>query len=105
MRVVEFNPDPATFCSDLDRCEHGRHRGDVCGGCRGGVSLGNPLARLDANIHPGKYRVVGDDGYVEVEGYVLGYNISGWRYVLAQDKLDASRYDRGRRVVLISDED
>ncbi len=27
---------------DLDRCEHGRHEGDVCFGC-GGPSLGNPL--------------------------------------------------------------
>lgn len=42
-----------TLLSDLDRCPHGRHMGDVCsgwrgpelfaGGCRGGVSLGNPL--------------------------------------------------------------
>lgn len=31
---------------DLDRCEHGRHEGDVCGGERGcnGPSLGNPIA-------------------------------------------------------------
>lgn len=27
---------------DLDRCEHGRHEGDVCGSC-GGPSKGNPL--------------------------------------------------------------
>lgn len=26
---------------DLDRCEHGRHEGDVCSSC-GGPSLGNP---------------------------------------------------------------
>lgn len=31
---------------DLDRCEHGRHKGDVCGGAGGcnGPSLGNPIA-------------------------------------------------------------
>jgi hypothetical protein len=38
----------------LDRCSHWRHEGDVCagwsgpseqdGGCRGGISLGNPHA-------------------------------------------------------------
>jgi|WetSurMetagenome_2_1015567.scaffolds.fasta_scaffold00456_22 hypothetical protein len=37
---------------DLDRCEHGRHRGDTCAGysaarpragCLGGISLGNPF--------------------------------------------------------------
>lgn len=45
----------ATTTADLDRCPHGRHRGDVCAGwrasngpgiftsgCRGGYSLGNP---------------------------------------------------------------
>lgn len=41
-----------TIVNDLDRCPHGRHEGDTCagwrgpgrydGGCRGGVSLGNP---------------------------------------------------------------
>lgn len=31
--------------SDLDRCQHGRHEGDVCGGITGcnGPSQGNPL--------------------------------------------------------------
>lgn len=31
---------------DLDRCEHGRHEGDVCSGVTGcdGPSLGNPIA-------------------------------------------------------------
>lgn len=35
----------ARICSDLDRCEHGRHEGDVCGGRSGcnGPSLGNKL--------------------------------------------------------------
>ena len=27
--------------TDLDRCEHGRHEGDACFGCPGGVSVGN----------------------------------------------------------------
>lgn len=40
------------FLADLDRCPHGRHKGDTCagwygpgprdGGCQGGVSQGNP---------------------------------------------------------------
>jgi hypothetical protein len=35
----------ATIASDLDRCEHGRHEGDVCGGVTGcnGPSVGNRL--------------------------------------------------------------
>lgn len=34
----------ATIVADLDRCEHGRHEGDVCGGASGcnGPSKGNP---------------------------------------------------------------
>lgn len=34
----------ATILSDLDRCQHGRHEGDVCGGVSGcnGPSRGNP---------------------------------------------------------------
>lgn len=34
-----------TLLSDLDRCEHGRHVGDVCGGSSGcnGPSHGNPF--------------------------------------------------------------
>lgn len=35
----------AQVLSDLDRCEHGRHEGDVCSGC-GGPSKGNPVVRL-----------------------------------------------------------
>lgn len=30
------------LCADLDRCEHGRHEGDVCSAC-GGPSVGNRL--------------------------------------------------------------
>lgn len=45
--------------NNLDRCEHGRHEGDVCGGCNG-PSEGNPLwqvledsPRLDSRFrHP-----------------------------------------------------
>lgn len=50
---MKMNYDADTVLSDLDRCPHGRHEGDVCagwrgpgefdGGCRGGVSKGNPL--------------------------------------------------------------
>jgi hypothetical protein len=44
----------AVILGDLDRCSHGRHRGDRCAGydpqrprsgCPGGVSLGNPFLR------------------------------------------------------------
>lgn len=36
----------AQTLTDLDRCEHGRHEGDVCGGVTGcnGQSRGNPIA-------------------------------------------------------------
>ena len=32
-----------TFLADLDRCQHGRHYGDVCSGCPNATSVGNPL--------------------------------------------------------------
>jgi hypothetical protein len=36
----------ARLIADGDRCEHGRHFGDVCGsGCVGGESLGHPATR------------------------------------------------------------
>ncbi len=46
----QSTPEPqaagARLWSDVDRCEHGRHFGDVCGnGCEGGVSLGHPATR------------------------------------------------------------
>jgi len=46
----------ASILSDLDRCEHGRHEGDVCGGERGcnGPSHGNPLTH-------GPFRQIGYD--------------------------------------------
>lgn len=58
---------------DLDRCEHGRHRGDVCSGysilkphagCNGGISLGNPF------FAPGR---------------PIGYNRSGEPYIFPVD--------------------
>lgn len=53
----------AALYHDVDRCEHGRHFGDVCGsGCVGGESLGNPLARE----HPA----------------VIAYGLDGARWVV-----------------------
>ena len=60
-----MNYTAETILSDLDRCPHGRHVGDVCsgwrgpgpydGGCQGSVSLGNPLllpgAIIGTSIH------------------------------------------------------
>lgn len=36
--------------SDLDRCEHGRHEGDACGGSCGSASKGNPHMQPGAVI-------------------------------------------------------
>jgi len=36
----------SVICQDLDRCEHGRHEGDVCDGC-GGASHGNPALETE----------------------------------------------------------
>jgi hypothetical protein len=66
-------PDPAALArvvADLDRCMHGRHRGDPCAGwhpykrgagCPGGVSLGNP------HMQP---------------GHVIGYDRAGNPYTV-----------------------
>lgn len=43
---------------DLDRCEHGRHEGDVCSSC-GGPSKGNPLWQI------GDYAAVAHDWWDE----------------------------------------
>lgn len=53
----------AQMVSDLDRCPHGRHEGDVCGGPTGcnGPSVGNIKA-----------------------GTVIGYTISGVPYVMPE---------------------
>lgn len=40
----------AGMLQDLDRCEHGRHEGDNCNGCDGGVSTGNPVPESDRII-------------------------------------------------------
>lgn len=55
--------DKARLVADIDRCEHGRHWGDICAEC-GGPSLGNPLLR---------------QGPVTV-----GYTMSARRYVAHQ---------------------
>lgn len=62
---------------DLDRCEHGRHQGDVCSGC-GGPSRGNP------------HMPTGD---------VVGYDISGKPIVMPdrEHKHDASAWRSDER--------
>lgn len=49
----------AAILTDLNRCEHGRHEGDICSGVSGcnGPSHGNPIAARN--------------------GRQIGYNISG----------------------------
>lgn len=57
---------------DLDRCPHGRHEGDTCsgwygpglykGGCKGGLSLGNPN--------------------IGTAGATLGYSLYAEQYVM-----------------------
>jgi hypothetical protein len=45
--VSERDTALAKILSDLDRCEHGRHEGDICSGTRGcnGPSRGDPIIR------------------------------------------------------------
>lgn len=54
----------AKIVADLDRCPHGRHRGDVCSGAAGcdGPSKGNP--------------------HLPAPGEVVGYDIGGRPYVM-----------------------
>lgn len=53
-----------TMLTDLDRCEHGRHQGDVCGNC---PSEGNPHLKT---------------------GDVIGYSLGGsWKYVVPEPRL------------------
>lgn len=72
-----------SFFSDLNRCEHGRHVGDVCSlgrpdqHCEGGVSLGNPVARghkpervLVDGVEAGQQSLI-------VRGVVIAYGIGG----------------------------
>jgi hypothetical protein len=50
--------------SDLDRCNHGRHEGDACGGC-GDRSLGNPKMaendRDEAEVRPTAIAALADE--------------------------------------------
>lgn len=80
-----------TIASNLDRCEHGRHEGDVCSSC-GGPSKGNPLVvaavTRDVSWDPM------DDGSVElaiangptlsVQAGQVGYGLSGEPMVLPE---------------------
>ena len=54
VRETEFHRllDVQVILSDLDRCEHGRHAGDVCGGTAGcnGPSKGNPFLQMGQRI-------------------------------------------------------
>lgn len=64
---AKMNYTAATLLSDLDRCPHGRHEGDTCygwrgpglydGGCKGSVSLGNPLLKPGTVIGVDLYRM------------------------------------------------
>jgi hypothetical protein len=53
-----------SLLSDLDRCEHGRHEGDVCSGCHGD-SHGNP--------------------HLE-HGQVLGYSLGAKPYIVPEGR-------------------
>lgn len=61
----------AAILSDLDRCAHGRHEGDVCSGPSGcnGPSRGNPIA--------------------VTFGRQIGYNISG-KAIVVPPRMDLS---------------
>lgn len=69
--------DMAAILSDLDRCQHGRHQGDECGGC-GGRSQGNP------HMQPGS---------------VVGYNVYGNPITMPHrdDKYDVNKWVEKRR--------
>ncbi|MGW5426843.1 hypothetical protein ACWET9_06400 [Streptomyces sp. NPDC004059] len=51
----------AGVLADLDRCEHGRHTADICGGCPQGRSAGNPHLTVGQQIG---YGIHGDPIYV-----------------------------------------
>lgn len=63
----------ATVLVDLDRCQHGRHEGDVCSGC-GGPSLGNPIPEL-ADL--AARRLADNPRVPAVALRQVGYGISG----------------------------
>lgn len=84
-----------TFITDLNRCEHGRHRGDVCSFASGcdGYSKGNPLSRSkgdDWSLPRLRYDANG------VGGVVLGYNISAEPYVLLDEAQTIRVWNRRR---------
>lgn len=47
----------AAVLFDLDRCEHGRHAQDNCGGCPGDQSTGNLLLPVGMRIGTGLYAI------------------------------------------------
>ncbi|MFF4403566.1 hypothetical protein [Streptomyces sp. NPDC001404] len=63
----------AALVADLDRCEHGRHQGDDCGGSCGYRSQGNP------HLRPGQ---------------VIGYGLRGDHIVMPvrEDKHDPAAW-------------
>lgn len=64
--------------SDLDRCPHGRHRGDVCSGVQGcdGPSKGNP--------------------HLPAPGEVVGYDLGGRPYVMPAGHLSCGNAESWR---------
>ncbi|MDX3232972.1 hypothetical protein [Streptomyces sp. ME19-01-6] len=63
----------AALVADLDRCEHGRHRGDPCGSC-GSDSHGNP------HITPGQVIGYGQRGdRIVMPDRESKHEISAWR--------------------------
>lgn len=72
------NNRAAAMLADLDRCRHGRHRGDVCSGCHG-QSVGNPFAQ--GNL---AYLVEDHEGAPYPHG-TIGIDING-RPIVANDR-------------------
>lgn len=62
-----------SMVADLSRCEHGRHRGDMCSAC-GGPSHGNLLL---------------------APGTVVGHNISGHPYTVPSDRFNLNWWAAG----------
>jgi hypothetical protein len=85
----------AGIARDLDRCEHGRHEGDVCSSC-GGPSKGNPLWDVDS------VRLI--DRFAEsattstVPGRLIGFGLDGVPICVPErgaDRSPESWYRRG----------
>lgn len=64
----------AQIVYDLDRCQHGRHRGDICSGTSGcnGPSKGNP---------------------VHAPGSIIGFDIGGRPYTMPEGHLKTGNPD------------